>query len=190
MDIVSLLVFVLIIALAFWRKMNIGVLAFAAALILGRAVGVSDKDIIKGLSSSLFVTLAGITLLFAAVGSTGAFEMLSKKIIAIAGKHIWVLPILAYLLGFVLAVIGPGAIPPTTLTITMCVSIALSSGYNPLMMGIIGGMGLMGGRVTPITPEGSLVSSLAAEQGITGNISCLCHCHIPGFQRAQSKAKA
>lgn len=165
MDIISLIVFVVLIVLAFWRKVNMGVLAFAAALILGRILGMTDKDIVKTLSSSLFVTLTGITLLFAAVNSTGAFEMLSHKIVAVTGKRVWVLPIIAYMVGFILSAIGPGAIPPTTLVVTLTVSIAISAGYNPIMMGIIGGLGLMGGRVCAWTPEGALVSTLAAEQG-------------------------
>ena len=106
----------MLIALAFWRKVNMGVLAFAAALVLGRVLGMTDKEIIGTLSSSLFVTLSGITLLFSVVNSTGAFDMLSKKIVALAGHRIWVLPIIAYLLGFSLSAIGPGAIPPTTLS--------------------------------------------------------------------------
>lgn len=166
MDIISLIVFVVLIVLAFWRKVNMGVLAFAAALILGRILGMTDKDIVKTLSSSLFVTLTGITLLFAAVNSTGAFEMLSHKIVAVTGKRVWVLPIIAYMVGFILSAIGPGAIPPTTLVVTLTVSIAISAGYNPIMMGIIGGLGLMGGRVCAWTPEGALVSTLAAEQGL------------------------
>lgn len=166
MDVVSLIVFVALIAIAFWRKTNVGVLAFAAALILGRIHGMTDKELVKTLSSSLFVTLTGITLLFAAVNATGAFEMLSHKIVALTGKRVWVLPIIAYLVGFVLAAIGPGAIPPTTLVVTLTVSIAITAGYNPIMMGIIGGLGLMGGRVCAWTPEGALVSELATAQGL------------------------
>lgn len=170
MDVVSIILFIALIALAFWRKTNMGVLAFGAALILGRVLGLTDKEVVKSLSSSLFVTLTGITLLFAAVNSTGALEMLSKKIVHLTGRRIWVLPIVSYLVGFIAAAIGPGAIPPTTLIVTMTVSIAVSAGYNPIMMGVIGGLGLMGGRVCAYTPEGSLVSTLAAEQGITGSV--------------------
>ena len=137
MDVLSLIVFIVLIALAFWRKVNMGVLAFATALILGRVLGMTDKEIIGTLSSSLFVTLSGITLLFAVVTSTGAFEMLSKKIVALTGHRIWVLPIVSYLLGFALSAIGPGAIPPTTLVVTLTVSIAISAGYSPIMMGVI-----------------------------------------------------
>lgn len=170
MDVISLILFVVIIVLAFWRKTNIGILAFAAALILGRIIGMTDKEIVKGLSASLFVTLTGITLLFSAVNETGALEMISGKITSLAGKRIWILPITCYLVGFVLALIGPGAIPPTTLAVTISVSMAIAAGYNPVMMGVIAGMGLMGGRVSSITPEGNLVLTLAAEQNISGAV--------------------
>ena len=170
MAIVCWIVFFALLILAFVRKTNMGFLAFGAALILGHIIGMTDKEIVKTLSQSLFVTLTGITLLFSAVNSTGALEMVSKKIAHIFGKKVWTLPIIAYLIGFILAVIGPGAIPPTTLVVTMTVSIAISAGYNPIMMGVIGGLGLMGGRVAAITPEGNLVANLAAEQGITSNV--------------------
>lgn len=170
MAIVCWIVFIVLLILAFTRKTNMGVLAFGAALILGRLIGMTDKEIVKTLSSSLFVTLTGITLLFSAVNSTGALELVAKKIANIFGKKVWTLPIIAYLIGFILAIIGPGAIPPTTLVVTMTVSIAISAGYNPIMMGVIGGLGLMGGRVAAITPEGNLVVTLAAEQGINSSV--------------------
>ena len=119
MAIVCWIVFIVLLILAFTRKTNMGVLAFGAALILGRLIGMTDKEIVKTLSSSLFVTLTGITLLFSAVNSTGALELVAKKIANIFGKKVWTLPIIAYLIGFILAIIGPGAIPPTTLVVTM-----------------------------------------------------------------------
>ena len=62
MAIVCWIVFIVLLILAFTRKTNLGVLAFGAALILGRLIGMTDKEIVKTLSSSLFVTLTGITL--------------------------------------------------------------------------------------------------------------------------------
>jgi len=170
MDIISLLLFLALLILAFTRKTNMGVLAFGAALILGRVIGMTDKEIVKTLSSSLFVTLTGITLLFAAVNQTGALKLVSNKLVSLIGKRIWLIPIVSYFLGFILASIGPGAIPPTTLVVTLTVSIAVSAGYNPIMVGLIGGLGLMGGRVCAWTPEGTLVSTLAAEQGLTSGV--------------------
>lgn len=170
MDIVSLVLFFALLILAFTRKTNMGVLAFGAALILGRAIGMTDSEVVKSMSSSLFVTLTGITLLFAAVNETGALKLVSNKLVSLIGKRIWLIPIVSYLLGFILAAIGPGAIPPTTLVVTITVCIAVSAGYNPIMIGLIGGLGLMGGRVCAWTPEGTLVSTLAAEQGLTSGV--------------------
>lgn len=87
MAIVCWIVFFALLILAFVRKTNMGILAFGAALILGRVIGMTDKEIVKTLSQSLFVTLTGITLLFSAVNSTGALEMVSKKIAHIFGKR-------------------------------------------------------------------------------------------------------
>lgn len=170
MDVFSLVIFIILIILAFIRKINIGVLAFGAAMILGRIIGISEKAVIGGFNSSLFVTLVGITLLFAAVNSTKAFELVSNKIIKLAGKRVWILPIVTYLLGLFLAVIGPGAVPPTTLVVTLAVSIAVSSGFNPIMMAVIGVLGLMGGRAAAYTPEGVLITTLAQEQGLTSGV--------------------
>lgn len=170
MDVLSLVIFIILIILAFMRKINIGILSFGAAMILGRIIGMSEKAIIGGFNSSLFVTLVGITLLFAAVNSTKAFELISNKIIKLAGKKVWILPVVTYLLGFFLAVIGPGAVPPTTLVVTLAVSIAVSSGFNPIMMSVIGVLGLMGGRAAAYTPEGVLITSLAQKQGLNGGV--------------------
>ncbi len=170
MDVFSLVIFIILIILAFIRKINIGILSFGAAMILGKLIGMSEKAIVGGFNSSLFVTLVGITLLFAAVNSTKAFELVSNKIIKLAGKKVWILPIVTYLLGFFLSVIGPGAVPPTTLVVTLAVSIAVSSGFNPIMMSVIGVLGLMGGRAAAYTPEGVLITSLAQEQGLTSGV--------------------
>lgn len=170
MDVISLVIFLIILILGFWRKVNVGVLSFGIALILGRIIGLQDKEVVKMLSSKLFLTLTGITLLFSAVNLTGALDMISKKIVSAIGKRVWVLPIVAYLLGFILAVIGPGAIPPTALVATITVSIAVSTGYNPLMMGVLGGLGLMGGRCAALTPEGAIVANFAAEQGLDNSV--------------------
>ena len=53
MDIIALLMFVLIVALAFFKKMNAGVLALAVAVIAVRIFNLSDADILAGVSASI-----------------------------------------------------------------------------------------------------------------------------------------
>lgn len=110
-DIISLVLFIVVILLAFFRKVNVGVVAVTFGVIMVRIFGLTDKDLIGGFSTSMFTTLVGITLLFAAITQTGALDLLARKIIALAGNKMWVLPIMVYIAGFVIAGVGPGAVP-------------------------------------------------------------------------------
>ena len=102
MAILSIIFFFAAIILAFVRKNNIGILAMAIGVIAVRVFGLTDKDLIGGISVSLFTTLVGITLLFSIVTNTGALDLLARKIVALAGKRIWLLPILIALTVLVL----------------------------------------------------------------------------------------
>lgn len=168
-DLIALLIFLGVIILAFVRKINVGILAIAAGVIAVRLFGMTDKDLIGGISASMFVTLVGITLLFATINATGALDLLARKIIAMAGSRVWIIPIVIYIAGFIIAGVGPGAVPALAIVPALGVTIALEVGYNPIMLGLIGECGLMAGRMTPITPEAAVISSAAAEVGM-GNV--------------------
>lgn len=86
-DIISLVLFIVVILLAFFRKVNVGVVAVTFGVIMVRIFGLTDKDLIGGFSTSMFTTLVGITLLFAAITQTGALDLLARKIIALARKQ-------------------------------------------------------------------------------------------------------
>lgn len=166
MDIFALLLFLGVIVLAFIRKINVGVLALAAGVLAVRIFGMTDSDLISGISSSMFTTLVGITLLFAVINATGALELLARKIVTLAGKRIWVIPIALYIAGFVIAGVGPGAVPALAIIPALGVSIALEIGYNPVMLALVGECGLMAGRMTPITPEAAIIIDAATSVGI------------------------
>lgn len=170
LDAIMLIIFVAVVILGFVKKVNVGILSIAVAVVLGKVFGISNSVIFAGFSTSLFMTLVGITFLFAIVNSTGALELMSKKIICLVGKKTWLIPIFIYIAGFVLAAVGPGAIPALAIIPPLAVTMALEVGYNPVMLALVGEAGLMAGRFSPITPEGVLVSGLAAEQGITNII--------------------
>ena len=171
MDVVSLILFVAIIALAFFRKNNIGILALAVGVIAVRLFGMKDKDLISAVSSSLFVTLVGITLLFAVITSTGALDLLARKIIALAGKNIWLIPILMFLAGFTIVAVGPGGVPALAIIPPLAVAVAVEVGYNPLMLALIGICGMTSGRFSPITPESSIILNAVNEAGYAGNVT-------------------
>lgn len=165
-DVISLLLFIGVILLAFFRKVNVGVVALAVGAIAVRIFGLTDKQLIAGISASMFATLVGITLLFAAVTQTGALDLLARKIIALAGNRMWIIPIAVYIAGFIVAGVGPGAIPALAIIPAIAAVIAVEVGFDPIMLVLIGEAGLMAGRMTPITPEAAIITKAAADAGI------------------------
>ena len=167
MAIVSIIFFFAAIILAFLRKNNIGILAMAIGVIAVRVFGLTDNDLMGGISISLFTTLVGITLLFSIVTNTGALDLLARKIVALAGKHIWLMPILIPIAGFILVAVGPGGVPVLAIIPPLAVSIARQTGYNPLMMALIGISGMTAARFSPLTPEGAIVIDAVAESNLS-----------------------
>lgn len=167
MAVYSLILFVAAIIIVFFRKNNIGVLAMTLGTIGIRFFGISDKQFIAGINIGLFTTLVGITLLFAIVIQTGVLDLIAKKIVGLAGKRIWLLPILIGLTGFILVGIGPGGVPVLAIIPPLAVSIARQTGYNPLMMALIGIMAMTPGRFSPLTPEGAIIISALEKSGLS-----------------------
>lgn len=165
MDLLALLLFLTAIILAFIRHVNIGIVALAMGVIGVRIFGLTDKDLISGISSGMFCTLVGITLLFAIIKQTGALDLLAQKIVDSTGNRVWLLPITIYLAGFVIAGVGPGAVPALAIIPALAVTTALHVGYNPLMLALIGEFGLIAGRMTSITPEAAIITHAAASAG-------------------------
>lgn len=165
MDLLALLLFLTAIILAFIRHVNIGIVALAMGVISVRIFGLTDKDLISGISSGMFCTLVGITLLFSIIKQTGALDLLAQKIVDSTGNRVWLLPITIYLAGFVIAGVGPGAVPALAIIPALAVTTALHVGYNPLMLALIGEFGLIAGRMTSITPEAAIITHAASSAG-------------------------
>lgn len=166
--ILSLLVLVLVILLGFFRKINVGLVAILAAAIFGAFVGSSDKEIIKGFSANLFIMLLGVSFLCAVAISNQSLELLSKKFLRLSGGHAVVAPFLIYIIGYGIAAIGPGCVPALGIVAALALPLGQSTGYNSVMLAVIGEIGSFAGRFSPITPESVLISGLAAPQGISG----------------------
>lgn len=167
---VSLVLLIGAIALGFFRKVNVGLISIAVALVLGHAIGLKDSAIIKGFNSGLFFTLMGVTFLFSILSTNGTIEIMAKKIVQAAGQQNWLIPIVVYLVGLVLTTIGPGAIPMLAIMPAFAIPIAIARGYNPIMLALIADFGVFSGRMSSITPEGILVRDLLATSGIAAGL--------------------
>lgn len=166
LGILSLVLLVVAIVIGFFRKVNVGLVSLTLAMLLGRFAGLKDSVILNGFKPNLFITLMGVTLLFSILNNNGTIELLAKKIVALAGKNNFLIPIAIFLIGFGLTTIGPGSIPILAIMPAFAIPIAKVHGYNPLMLAMIGCFGCFGGRMSPITPEGILTYDFLTAGGL------------------------
>lgn len=61
LSLISLIVLAVVVAIGFIKKVNIGFFSIGAAFLLGSYGQMSAKQIAAGVSSSMFVTLVGVT---------------------------------------------------------------------------------------------------------------------------------
>ena len=165
---ISLIVLVAVILIGFFRKVNVGLVAILAVTIFGTCIGQSDSKTIGGFSASLFIMLLGVSFLCSVGITNGSLELMSKKFLQLSGGHAIVAPILIYLIGVVIAAIGPGCVPALGIVAALSLPLGKSTGYNSVMLALIGEIGSFAGRFSPITPESVLIRSLAEPQGIAG----------------------
>lgn len=166
---VSLILLLAAIVIGFWRKANVGILCIGFSMILMIAYGLDSKEVIAGFSSSLFIQMVGITYLFSIINGNGTLELLAKKMVALVGKKRHLIPFVMYALGFIICAVGPGAIPSLAIVPVIAISVAISAGVNPIMTAVIGDLGVMSGRMSPLTPESAVVRELMEAQGMKGN---------------------
>ena len=164
---VSLIILVLVIFIGFFRKINVGLVAILAVTIFGTFIGEKDSVIIKGFSSSLFIMLLGVSFLCSIGITNGSLELMSKKILKLSGGYAFIAPILIYIIGFGIAAIGPGCVPALGIVAALSLPLGKSTGYDPVLLAIIGEIGSFTGRFSPITPESLLIQKLTEPQGIT-----------------------
>lgn len=169
LGLVSLIILLLAIVIGFARNANVGILCVGFSMILSIVYKIDIKQVIAGLSSSLFIQMVGITYLFAIIQGNGTLELLARKMVRLVGTKTHLIPFVMYILGFIVCAIGPGAIPSLAIIPVIAIPVAVSAGVNPIMTAIIGDLGVMSGRMSPLTPESAVVRELMKQQGLEPN---------------------
>ncbi len=158
----------LAIFLGFFRKMNTGLVCIALALVIGKMANLSDDSIIEGFNYSLFLMLLGVTYLFGLAEINGTLNLLAKKIVTLAGKRTFLVPIVMYVFATILSALGPGTIPTSAIMMVFGMTLAIEMKINPAMLGAIVFLGAAGGGMSPLAATGIIGINLCGEFGLTG----------------------
>jgi di/tricarboxylate transporter len=158
------------IALSFSARVNVGLAALALALLLGLfAPGVRAETVAAAFPSSLFLTLLGVTLLFAATEANGTLGRVAVRAVRLARGDERLVPWLIFAVAFAVSAVGPGAVPAVALVAPPAAAIASRMRLSPFLAALFVANGANAGNLSPLSAVGIIANSRMAEAGIVGH---------------------
>ena len=166
----SLVALVIAILLSMTTRINVGWVALAFAWIIGVYVaGLEASAVMSGFPVSLFLTLAGVTLLFAIADTNGALEYLAQRALALARGNARLLPLLFFAIACALSTVGPGAISSVALLVPLAMVIGTQAGVPHVLTALMITNGANAGNLSPVSSIGVIANSRMAEAGLVGH---------------------
>jgi Na+/H+ antiporter NhaD/arsenite permease-like protein len=169
LTVISVCALALAVIVSCVSRLNVGVLSIALAWIVGVYIGgMPVTAIMSGFPSQLFLTLTGVTLLFALAQSNGTLERLAHHAVRLCRGNRGTIPVMFFLLGLALSSMGPGNIATAALLAPLAMATAARTGIPAFLMAIMVGNGANAGGLSPIAPTGIIVNGLMARNGLPG----------------------
>ncbi len=163
----SVLALVAVILLSLTSRINVGILAVALALPVGVvAAGWKPEAVLALFPSGLFLTLAGVTLLFGVAQANGTLAGLARRGVRACGGTPALLPPLFFGLACALAMIGPGAIAASALLAPLALSAGATAGVSPFLMALMVANGGNAGNLSPFSAVGVIVQTQLHRAGV------------------------
>jgi di/tricarboxylate transporter len=152
-------------------RINAGVLGLAFAWLVGVHAGdMTMAQVAAGFPVQLFLTLAGVTYLFALAQANGTMDRLTRRVVHRAPPNRGLLPAIFFGLAWFLSTIGPGAIGAATLVFPMAMAAAGRAGIPAFLMSVMICNGANAGNLAPFSPAGVVVHGLTARMGMEGHV--------------------
>ena len=148
---------------------NMGALALVGAFIIGLIAHIPAKDIFAGFPGDLFVTLVGITYLFAIAQNNGTIDWLVQRTVWLVRGRIIAIPWVMFTVAAVLTAIG--AVSPAAVAIIAPIALRFAHQYriSPLLMGLIVVHGAQAGGFSPISIYGGITNQVVDRAGLPRN---------------------
>jgi di/tricarboxylate transporter len=152
-----------------FSTLNVGVLALALAWIVGVYLGsMSLNDVLSGFPVQLFLTLAGVTLLFTQAQLNGTLDRVAHAAVRVCRGNAGLIPVMFFVLGSIIASLGPGNVATAAMLAPMAMAVAARASIPPFLMAIMVGNGAQSGALSPVAPTGIIVTGLMDKIGLGG----------------------
>lgn len=169
-ELISVLALVACFVIATTLSVNMGLLAFAAAFLVGTfAGGLTEDQIFQGFPGEIFVVLVGVTYLFGLARSNGTTDWLVHWAVRLVGGRLAVIPWVIFAIGAVLTAVG--AVSPAACAIVAPIALNLAARHriNPLLMGAMVVHGTQAGSFSPTSVYGAIVNDVVVSNHLPGD---------------------
>jgi len=164
-ELVSIVILAIMFVIATWRDLNMGVLGFVAAFVLGTFfLHLEISDIWKGFPVDLFVALVGLTYLFGFAHNNGAIEVLVTWSLRLVRGNVALAPWIFFAIAVVLMAIG--AVFSIGIVTPLALSFAHRNRINQFMMGLLVVHGALAGAFSPISVYGVFINGFLSNRGL------------------------
>ncbi|HEU5436592.1 MAG TPA: SLC13 family permease [Telluria sp.] len=164
---ISIYVLVIMFVIATILPINMGVIAFVGAFLVGTLLaGMQTKAIMAGFPAELFLTLVGITFLFAQAQNNGTIDWLVRLAVRAVRGRIAAIPWVMFGIAALLTAVG--AVSPAAVAIIAPIALGFAAKYgiNPLMMGLMVIHGAQGGGFSPISIYGGITNKIVQKANL------------------------
>jgi di/tricarboxylate transporter len=164
LELIPILALVAMFVAATLLPINMGTLGFVAAFLVGTlAVGMKTDDIIAGFPSELFLTLVGVTYLFAIAQNNGTVDLMVRGAVRLVRGRVAFIPWVMFGITGVLTALG--ALGPAAVAIIAPIALGFAKQYkiNALLMGMMVIHGAQAGGFSPISVYGVTVNNIVAK---------------------------
>jgi Na+/H+ antiporter NhaD/arsenite permease-like protein len=158
---ISLLALAIAVTLSIVTKVNVGVVSLAFAWIVGVYIGGLPLNTVIGtFPVQLFLTLAGVTLLFGMASVNGTLERLAERGVHVCRGNAGLIPVMFFFVAAGLSTIGPGNISTAALMAPMAMAVGHRALVPPFLMALMVGNGAQAGALSPFAPTGVIVNGI------------------------------
>ena len=162
--VLSIIILAAMFLLATVLPLNMGALAFVGAFLLGAVVlGMSTNDILANFPGGLFLTIVGVTYLFAIAQNNGTIDLLVRGAVKLVGSRVALIPWVMFAITAVITAVG--ALSPAAVAIIAPIALSFAGKYkiSPLLMGMMVIHGAQAGGFSPIAVYGVTVNGILAK---------------------------
>lgn len=178
MALISLCALLGAVLLSCTTRINVGLVALLLAWVVGAAGGLGVKEVTAAFPALLFLTLLGVSFLFAAAEANGTLRLLANVLLRMARGNAGWATLSFFVLGALLSGLGAGAIAATALVAPLAMRGAERMRVSPFLMAILVGNGANAGNLTPFTPVGVIASKIYLDMGIAGQTWAMSANHL------------